>query len=67
MFQCYSYTIIRECINLYLLKLHLLKHSIKIHRCIVNMVAVWLHLLGPYWCMCVAQFGSHTTTVLTTH
>jgi len=40
MFRCYSYTIIREHINLCLLKLQLLKQSIKIHRCVVNMVMV---------------------------
>jgi len=81
MFRCYSYTIIRECINLCLLKLQLLKESInsfnaelnlichllallgahyilhvsrvrvKIHRCVVNMVVVCLHTLGPYWCL----------------
>jgi len=51
MFRCYSYTIIRECINLCLLKLQLLKQSIKIHRCVVNTVVVWLHILGPYWCL----------------
>ena len=44
MFQCYSYTIIREHINLRLLKLQLLKQSIKIHRCVVNTVVVWLQL-----------------------
>jgi len=54
MFRCYSYTIIRERINLCLLKLQLLKKSIKIHRCVVNTVVVWLHILGPnisciYW------------------
>ena len=58
MFWCYSYTIIRERINLCLLKLQLLKQSIKIHRCVVNTVAVWLHILGPYWCLYVALFGS---------
>jgi len=36
MFRCCSYTIIRERINLCLLKLHLLKQSIKIHWCVVN-------------------------------
>ena len=46
MFRCYSYTIIRECINLCLLKLKLIKQSIKIHRCVVNMMVVWLHILG---------------------
>ena len=67
MFRCYSYTTIRERINLCLLKLQLLKQSIKIHRFVVNKVVVWLHILGPYWGMYVALFGSHTTTVLTTH
>jgi hypothetical protein len=41
MFWC-SYTIIRECINSCLLKLQLLKQSIKIHHCVVNTVAAWL-------------------------
>ena len=36
MFRCYSYTIIRERINLRLLKLQLLKYSIKIHQCVVS-------------------------------
>jgi len=77
MFRCYSYTIIREHINLCLLKLQLLKQSIKIHRCVVNTVVVWLHILGPYWCLLPNsttyrhQYGpnvcSHTTTILTTH
>jgi hypothetical protein len=31
-----------------LLKLQLLKWSIKIHRYVVNTVVVWLHILGPY-------------------
>jgi hypothetical protein len=57
MFQC-SYTIIREGINSCLLKLYLLKQSIKIYRFVVNTVVVWLHILGPYWCMYVALFGS---------
>jgi len=55
MFRC-SYTIIREWINLCLLKLQLLKQSIKIHRWMVNMAVVWLLILGPYWCMCVALY-----------
>jgi len=38
MFRCYSYTIIRERIDLCLLKLQLLKYSTKIHRCTVNTV-----------------------------
>jgi len=46
MFRCYSYTIIRERIDLCFLKLPLLKQSIKIHRCGVNTVVVWLHILG---------------------
>jgi len=41
MFRC-SHSIIRECINSCLLKLQLLKKSIKIHWCVVNMVVVWL-------------------------
>jgi len=57
MFRCYSYTIIRKRINLCLLKLQLLKQSFKIHRCAVNMVVVWLHILGHYWCLHVALFG----------
>ena len=52
MFRCYSYTVIRERINLCLLKLQLLKQSIKIHRCVVNTV-VWLHILGHNWCLYV--------------
>ena len=58
MFRCYSYTIIRERINLCLLKLQLLKYSIKIYRCMDNTVVVWLHRLGPYWCLYVVLFGS---------
>jgi len=64
MFRCYSHTIIRERINLCLLKLQL-KYSIKMHRCVVNTVVVWLHILGLYWCMYVALFGrGHTPTYL---
>ena len=59
MFRCYSYTIIRERINLCLLNLQLLKQSIKIHRCVVNTVVVWLHTLGPYWCLCFALYVCH--------
>ena len=58
MFWCYIHTIIRERINLCSLKLQLLKQCIKIHRCAVNTVVVWLHILGPYWCLHVALFGS---------
>ena len=36
----------------------LLKYSIKIHQCVVNMVVVWLHIWAPYWCMYVALLGS---------
>jgi hypothetical protein len=52
-----SYTVIRGRINSCFLKLQLLKESIKIHRCVVNTVVMWLHLLGRYWCMRVALFG----------
>ena len=58
MFRCYSYTVIRERINLCLLKLQLLKQSIKIHRCAVNTVVVWLRMLGSYWCLYVVLFSS---------
>jgi len=44
------------------LKLRLLKWSIKIHRCVVNTVVVWLHILGPYWCLYVVLFGSRQLT-----
>ena len=54
MFRCYSYTIIRKRINLCLLKLQLLKYSVKIDGCVVNTLVVCLHILGPYWCLCVA-------------
>ena len=57
MFRCYTYNIIRERINLCLLKLQLLKYTIKIQRCVVHTVVVWLHILCPYWCMFVALFG----------
>jgi len=64
MFRC-SHTIIRERINSCLLKLQSLKWSIKIHRCLVNTMVLWLHILGPYWCTYVALFDSrlinHTT------
>ena len=58
MFRCYSYTTISEGIYLCLLKLQLLKYSIKIHRCVVNTVVVWPYVLGPYWCLYVALFDS---------
>jgi hypothetical protein len=61
MFRCYSYTTIRERINLCLLKLQLLKQSIKIRRCVVNMAVVWLHILGHYWCLHVALFRISVT------
>ena len=41
-----------------LLKLQLLKQSIKIHRCVVNTVVVWLYILGPYWCLYIVLFSS---------
>ena len=58
MFRCYIYTIMWERINSCLLKLQLLKQSIKIHRFLVNTVVVWLHILGSYWCLYVVLFGS---------
>jgi len=58
MFRCYNYTNNTERINVCLLKLQFLKQSIKIHRCVVNMVVVWLHILGSYWCLYVALFCS---------
>ena len=61
MFRCYSYTVIRERINLCLLKLQFLKQSIKIHRCAVNTVVGWLYVLGPYWCLYVALYCSRLT------
>ena len=67
MFRCYNYTIIREHIDLCLLKLHLVQQSIKIHRCVVNTVVAWLHILGPYRCMCVALFGSRLLPKGATH
>jgi len=24
---------------------------------VINTLVVWLHILGPYWCMCVELFG----------
>jgi len=48
MFWCYSYTIIKERINSCLLKLQLLKQSIKMHWYVVNTVVVWLHILGLF-------------------
>jgi hypothetical protein len=45
-----------------LLKLHLLKQSVKIHRCVVNLV-VWLHMLsGPCWCVSAALFRNQTAS-----
>jgi len=29
----------------------------------VNTVVVLLHILGPYWCLYVALFGSSTNTL----
>jgi hypothetical protein len=47
-FGAVSHTIIRERINSCLLKLQMLKQSIKIHRCVVNAMVVWsLILVGP--------------------
>ena len=44
MFRCYSYTIIRESINLFLLKLELLKQPVKIHWCVVMCLRI-LHII----------------------
>jgi len=44
MFRC-SYTIIRQHI-IPAYQLQLLKESIKIHRCAVNTVVMWLQILG---------------------
>ena len=55
MFRC-CFTIIRERIHSCLVKLQLLKQTIKIHRCVDNAVVVW------HTCIC-----SHTTIVLSTH
>ena len=68
MFQCCSYTIIRERINLRLLKLQSLQKSIKIHQFVVNTVVVRLHIWGPYWCLqsltqsTAEQCNIHTST-----
>ena len=43
MFRCYSYTIIRERINLCLLKLQLLKQSVKIHKIHINGTQIKIH------------------------
>ena len=67
MFRCYSYTIIRERINSCLLKLLLLKQSIKIHRCVVNTVVFWLRIFGPYWCLYVELLPDEGVTVTPKH
>ena len=48
MFRCYSYTIIRERFNSYLLKLLLLKYSIEIYRCVVNTVVCGCIYMQPH-------------------
>jgi hypothetical protein len=64
----HSHTIIRELINLCLLKLQLLKESIKIYWCVVNTVVVWLHILvGPCWCVYVALFNKSLLPNSATH
>ena len=55
MFRYYSYTIIRERINLCLLKLQLLRYSIKIHRCVVNPLNTELNAT----CHLLAVLGAH--------
>ena len=55
MFRCNHYH--QEAHYLSLLKLRLLKQSIKIAG-VVNL-AVWLHMLsGPCWCMSATLFGT---------
>ena len=51
MFCYYSYTIFGEHIYSCLLMLQLLNYIIKVYQAVVNTVVVWLHILGPYWCM----------------
>ena len=48
MFRCYSYTMIRERINSCLTKLLWLEQTIRMHRCVVNTVVVYVHVLGLY-------------------
>ena len=44
---------------MWLLKLQLLKQSIKIHLCVVNRVVMWLQILGPYWCLKINDKNSY--------
>ena len=37
------------------------------HRRVVNTVVVWLHILGPYWCLYVALSGSSLLPNSTTY
>ena len=32
-----------------------------------NIVLMWLHILGPYWCLYVVLFGSSNTVVVWLH
>ena len=33
-----------------------------LHRCVINSVVIWLHkLVGPFWCLYVALFGTTYT------
>ena len=47
------------CYLLALLGAHHILHvsglRFKIHRCVLNTMVVWLHILGPSWCMCAEQ------------
>jgi len=29
-----------------------------LHRFVANTLVVWLHTLGPFWCMYISLFGS---------
>ena len=41
--------------------------KIKTHRCAVNTMVVWLHILGPYWCLYVALLNDDGVTVTLKH
>jgi len=51
-----------------LLKLHSLKYSIMVHRCVIKSVLMWLHILVDLcWCVYVAQLEADSRTVQHTH
>jgi len=46
----------------FFLKLQLLKWPIIVHWCVINSVAMWLHIIvGTCWCVYVTLFGSSAT------